>query len=155
MKTKSNANVCIISCTAPTDIYSTYVQTYQYHLVHTIDSYLYQSFVSPLANNRTDNYGGSLENRLRLSLEVAKRVRSEWSGPIFYRLSATDWAEGPEKNEAGEWLQWGNEQSSILAQKLKDEAEIDLIDVSSGGLWAKQKIPVGPGYQVCIIVTWA
>lgn len=74
-------------------------------------------------------------------------MREAWDKPLFVRLSATDWAEGPEKDEEGNWKQWGIEQTTILARQLK-ELGIDLVDVSSGGNWVQQKIPVGPGYQV-------
>ena len=63
------------------------------------------------------------------------------------RLSATDWAAGPEKGADGEWLQWGIEQTVLLVGELK-KLSVDLVDVSSGGNWAAQKIPVVPGYQV-------
>ena len=63
------------------------------------------------------------------------------------RLSATDWAEGPEKDADGKWLQWGIEQTVRLTGELK-QLGVDLIDISSGGNWAAQKIPVEPGYQV-------
>ena len=63
------------------------------------------------------------------------------------RLSATDWADGPEKDADGKWLQWGIEQTVLLAGELK-KLGVDLVDVSSGGNWAAQKIPVVPGYQV-------
>jgi len=118
--------------------------------IHGAHGYLIHSFVSPLSNHRNDEYGGSLENRLRLPLRIAKRVRKEWgeSKPAFFRLSGTDWAEGPEKDESsGEWRQWGVEQSAILSRRLASEAGFDLIDVSSGGNWAAQKIKVGPSYQ--------
>lgn len=66
------------------------------------------------------------------------------------RISATDWAEGPEKDEQGIWKQWGIEQSTILVGKLK-EIGVDLIDCSSGGNWVRQKITIGPGYQVILV----
>ncbi|KAG8726529.1 hypothetical protein FRC12_023311 [Ceratobasidium sp. 428] len=117
--------------------------------VHGGHGYLLHSFYSPLSNKRTDEYGGSLENRLRLPLQVTSAVRAAWgtSKPLFFRLSATDWAEWPEKNEQEEWTTWGIEQTVELAKKLK-EAGVDLIDTSSGGNWVEQKIPVGPLYQV-------
>jgi len=118
--------------------------------VHGAHGYLISSFVSPLSNRRTDDYGGSLDNRLRLPLAIAKRVREVWGEekPLIWRLSGTDWAEGPEKDEqTGEWRQWGVEQSTILAGELQ-KVGVDFIDVSSGGNWAAQKIPIGPGYQV-------
>lgn len=116
--------------------------------IHGAHGYLLHEFLSPLSNVRQDKWGGpSLENRLRLILDLAKRVREAWDKPLFVRLSATDWAEGPEKDEEGNWKQWGIEQTTILARQLK-ELGIDLVDVSSGGNWVQQKIPVGPGYQV-------
>jgi len=118
--------------------------------IHGAHGYLISSFVSPLSNKRIDEYGGSLENRIRLPLEVAKKVREVWGEekPVFVRISAVDWAEGPEKDASGEWKQWGIEQSTILAAELQKVAGIDLIDVSSGGNWSAQKITIGPGYQV-------
>src|SRR5205085_9564907 len=101
--------------------------------------YLLHSFCSPLSNRRTDNYGGSFENRIRLPLQIAKAVRDSWPAdkPVFYRVSATDWAEGG----------WDLPQAIALARELK-QAGIDLIDCSSGGNIATQKIALGPGYQV-------
>ncbi|KZP01216.1 FMN-linked oxidoreductase [Calocera viscosa TUFC12733] len=119
--------------------------------VHGAHGYLIHSFCSLVSNTRTDEYGGSLENRIRMPLAVAKRVRQVWGNekPLFYRVSATDWAAGPEKDEkTGEWLQWGIEQSTVLAQQLQKEAGVDLIDVSTGGVWKDAKISVFPGYQV-------
>ncbi|KDQ21453.1 hypothetical protein BOTBODRAFT_25895 [Botryobasidium botryosum FD-172 SS1] len=117
--------------------------------IHGAHGYLLHSFNSPLSNNRTDQYGGSLENRIRLHLRIAKRVREAWGEdkPLFYRLSAVDWAEGPEQNDKGEWVQWGVQQSIVLARELH-KVGVDLVDVSSGGVWAKQKIAIGPGYQI-------
>ncbi|KAI5453560.1 hypothetical protein NCC49_005386 [Naganishia albida] len=124
--------------------------------IHGAHGYLLHNYVSPLSNHRTDNYGGTLDNRLRLPLEIATAMREQWDKPIFYRVSATDWFEGEERCDDahdkdheghGEWRFWGIQQTTILAQKLKDIG-IDLIDVSSGGNYAGQKIPVGPGYQV-------
>ncbi|KAL7416865.1 NADH:flavin oxidoreductase/NADH oxidase [Mrakia frigida] len=116
--------------------------------IHGAHGYLLHSFNSPLSNIRTDRYGGSFENRIRLSLEIAKAVRTNWDGPLFYRVSGTDWAEGPERDErTGEWKQWGIQQTVALAGELA-KIGVDLIDVSSGGLWADQRIRVGPGYQV-------
>lgn len=116
--------------------------------VHAAHGYLQHEFTSPLSNTRTDQYGGSLENRLRFPLQVTKRLRAVWDKPLFIRISATDWAEGPEKDPAtGEWKQWGIEQSTIYVGELK-KLGVDLIDCSSGGNWVQQKITVGPGYQV-------
>ncbi|KAG8967013.1 hypothetical protein FRC03_010860 [Tulasnella sp. 419] len=117
--------------------------------LHYAHGYLAHEFLSPLSNNRTDEYGGSLENRLRFPLETAAIARKAWGedAPLFVRISATDWAEGPERSESGDWRSWGIEQSRILSNKLKDIG-VDLIDVSSGGNWVTQKIAVGPMYQV-------
>ncbi|KAG9074385.1 hypothetical protein FRC06_010729, partial [Ceratobasidium sp. 370] len=117
--------------------------------IHGAHGYLLHSFYSPLSNNRTDSYGGSLQNRLRLPLRVAQAVRTAWgdSKPLFFRLSATDWAEGPERDENGEWKSWGIEQTVELVKGLKGVG-VDVIDTSSGGNWVKQQIPIGPGYQV-------
>ncbi len=107
--------------------------------VHAAHGYLLHEFLSPLSNERTDEYGGSLENRMRFPLAAAKAVRDAVPEtlPVFVRISATDWAEGG----------WDVEQSVEFAKKLK-EIGIDLIDVSSGGNVPFAKIEVGPGYQV-------
>jgi 2,4-dienoyl-CoA reductase-like NADH-dependent reductase (Old Yellow Enzyme family) len=107
--------------------------------VHAAHGYLLHEFLSPLSNRRTDRFGGSLENRMRLPLAVAGSVRKLVPAelPVFVRISATDWADGG----------WDVEQSVVLAGRLK-ELCIDLIDVSSGGLVPKARIPVGKGYQV-------
>jgi len=107
--------------------------------IHAAHGYLLHEFFSPLSNHRTDDYGGSLENRMRLALRVAEAVRKivPQELPVFVRISATDWADGG----------WDADQSVVLARALK-ELGIDLIDVSSGGLVPKARIPVGKGYQV-------
>jgi 2,4-dienoyl-CoA reductase-like NADH-dependent reductase (Old Yellow Enzyme family) len=107
--------------------------------LHAAHGYLLHEFLSPLSNRRTDGYGGSLENRMRLPLRVAGAVRKLVPAdlPVFVRISATDWAAGG----------WDVEQSVVLAGRLKKQG-IDLIDVSSGGLVPKARIPVGKGYQV-------
>jgi 2,4-dienoyl-CoA reductase-like NADH-dependent reductase (Old Yellow Enzyme family) len=107
--------------------------------IHAAHGYLLHEFLSPLSNRRTDRYGGSLENRMRLLLQVAERLRRQVPAelPLFVRISATDWADGG----------WDVEQSVVLARHLKDLG-VDLIDVSSGGLVPKARIPVGKGYQV-------
>jgi len=115
--------------------------------LHGAHGYLLHEFVSPVSNTRTDAYGGSLENRLRFPLRIASRCREVWSKPLFVRISATDWAEGPEQGPDGEWKNWGIEQSKIYVGELK-KLGVDLIDCSSGGNWVQQKITVGPGYQV-------
>ena len=107
--------------------------------IHAAHGYLLHQFLSPLSNNRTDEYGGSFENRIRLTLEVLESVQSEWPEnlPLFVRISATDWADGG----------WNIEESVQLSKILKERG-VDLIDVSSGGLVSHQKIPVEPSYQV-------
>jgi len=94
--------------------------------------------LSPLSNQRTDAYGGSFENRTRLTREVVAAVRKIWPEklPLFVRLSATDWAEGG----------WNLEETIALAKILRDEG-VDLIDTSSGGLVPNAKMTLGPGYQ--------
>lgn len=116
--------------------------------IHGAHGYLIHEFLSPLSNNRTDQYGGSLENRLRYPLQLVEAVRKAWADkPLFVRISATDWAEGPEKGENGKWRYWGLEQSKIFVGKMR-ELGIDLLDCSTGGNWVQQEIPVGPGFQV-------
>jgi 2,4-dienoyl-CoA reductase-like NADH-dependent reductase (Old Yellow Enzyme family) len=107
--------------------------------IHAAHGYLLHEFLSPLSNHRTDQYGGSLENRMRLPLRVAERLRALMPDelPLFVRLSATDWVEGG----------WDVEQSIELAKRLKDVG-VDLIDVSSGGTVPTASIPVAKGYQV-------
>lgn len=107
--------------------------------IHAAHGYLLHEFLSPLSNHRTDEYGGSLENRMRLLLRVAAAIRERVPRelPVFVRISATDWAEGG----------WDAEQSVVVAGKLK-ELGIDLIDVSSGALVPHVRIPVGKNYQV-------
>ncbi|TFY70007.1 hypothetical protein EVJ58_g98 [Rhodofomes roseus] len=116
--------------------------------VHAAHGYLLHEFVSPLSNVRTDNYGGEpLENRLRFPLRLISRLRAAWDKPLFVRVSATDWAEGPEKGEDGLWKQWGIEQTKVYVGEMQ-KIGVDLIDCSTGGNWVHQQIPVGPGYQV-------
>ena len=107
--------------------------------IHAAHGYLLHEFLSPLANQRTDAYGGSLENRMRLTLEVVERVRAVWPEhlPLFVRISATDWAEGG----------WNADESVELAKQLKARG-VDLVDCSSGGLVPYAQIPAGPGFQV-------
>ena len=106
--------------------------------IHAAHGYLIHEFLSPLSNQRTDAYGGSLENRTRILREIVAAVRGSWpqGAPVFVRISATDWIEGG----------WDIEQSVELARQLKGLG-VDLIDCSSGGNVAHAQIPVGPGYQ--------
>lgn len=107
--------------------------------IHAAHGYLVHQFLSPLSNRRTDAYGGSFDNRVRLLLEVVDAVRMDWPPgyPLFVRISATDWAEDG----------WAADDAVRLSALLKTR-EVDVIDCSSGGLVPYQKIPVGPGYQV-------
>ncbi|MBC5774768.1 NADPH dehydrogenase NamA [Pontibacter sp. KCTC 32443] len=107
--------------------------------IHAAHGYLLHEFYSPLSNKRTDEYGGSFENRIRLLLEVTETIKEVWPSdyPLFVRISATDWTEGG----------WTGEDSIALARILKDKG-IDLIDCSTGGNVPAAKIPVGPCYQV-------
>lgn len=107
--------------------------------VHCAHGYLLNEFLSPLSNQREDEYGGSLENRCRLPLRIARTIRELWpqQWPVFVRISATDWVEGG----------WDLQQSVQFAKSLK-EIGIDLIDCSTGGLVANAKIPVAPGFQI-------
>ena len=110
--------------------------------VHAAHGYLLHNFLSPLSNKRTDAYGGSFENRIRITLDATRAVKKaiEESGlsiPLFVRISALDWVEGG----------WTVDESIKLARVLKHDVGIDLLDVSSAGLDPRQKINVGPGYQ--------
>ncbi|MFZ4577682.1 MAG: NADH:flavin oxidoreductase/NADH oxidase [Myxococcota bacterium] len=107
--------------------------------IHMAHGYLLHEFLSPLSNLRTDAWGGDLEGRMRLPLEVARAVRASWPEhlPLFVRLSATDWKEGG----------WDLESSITLARRL-GELGVDLIDCSTGGLVADAVVPAAPGFQV-------
>ena len=107
--------------------------------LHAAHGYLIHEFLSPLVNTRTDEYGGSFDNRARLCLEAVDAVRRVWPEqlPVFVRISSTDWKDGG----------WDIEQSVELARRLRDRG-VDLVDCSSGGAVADAKIPAGPGYQV-------
>jgi 2,4-dienoyl-CoA reductase-like NADH-dependent reductase (Old Yellow Enzyme family) len=111
-------------------------QVVELHMAH---GYLLHEFLSPLVNQRGDDYGGSLENRIRFPLRVARVVRREWPAelPFFVRISATDWVPGG----------WDIDQSLVLARKLK-EIGVDLIDCSSGFAVPDEQVPFGPGFQV-------
>jgi 2,4-dienoyl-CoA reductase-like NADH-dependent reductase (Old Yellow Enzyme family) len=107
--------------------------------LHGAHGYLLHEFLSPLSNQRTDEYGGSFENRIRIVLETVDAVRRVWPEKylLFLRISTSDWTSGG----------WTPEDSIALAQKLKARG-VDLFDCSSGGNVASARIPVGPGYQV-------
>ena len=107
--------------------------------IHGAHGYLIHEFLSPLSNRRTDNYGGSFDNRIRLCLEVVDAVREVWPerSPVWLRISSTDWVEGG----------WDVDQSVELARRVHARG-VDLVDCSSGGLAMNQQIKLGPGYQV-------
>jgi 2,4-dienoyl-CoA reductase-like NADH-dependent reductase (Old Yellow Enzyme family) len=107
--------------------------------LHAAHGYLFHEFLSPLSNQRTDAYGGTLANRMRLLLETTAAIRALWPErwPVMVRLSATDWTPGG----------WDLPQSIELAKSLKTQG-VDLIDCSSGGNVARAQIPLAPGYQV-------
>jgi 2,4-dienoyl-CoA reductase-like NADH-dependent reductase (Old Yellow Enzyme family) len=107
--------------------------------IHAAHGYLLHEFLSPLTNIRTDEYGGSYDNRSRVLKQICKAVREVWPRelPLFVRVSATDWAEGG----------WRPEDTVALAHHLSG-CGVDLIDCSSGGIAPGIAIPAGPGYQV-------
>jgi 2,4-dienoyl-CoA reductase-like NADH-dependent reductase (Old Yellow Enzyme family) len=108
--------------------------------IHGAHGYLISEFLSPLSNDRKDEYGGGFDDRIRFLMETIDAVRSEWPSdlPLFLRLSCTDWVEGG----------WTLEDSIALARLVKAKGDVDLIDCSSGGNDPRQKIPVHPGYQL-------
>lgn len=112
--------------------------------IHAAHGFLFHQFLSPVSNKRTDEYGGSFENRIRLLLEVIQdtRLTIPQTMPLFLRISATDWLE--ETGIDG----WTLEDSAQLAVKAASFG-VDFIDVSSGGSHPRQIIKVGPGYQAC------
>jgi 2,4-dienoyl-CoA reductase-like NADH-dependent reductase (Old Yellow Enzyme family) len=107
--------------------------------LHSAHGYLLHQFLSPISNKRTDQYGGSLQNRMRYPLEVFDAVRAAFPAekPVGIKVSATDWVEGG----------WDLAQTIEYAKELKKRG-VDWIDASSGGVSPQQKIPLGPGYQV-------
>ena len=107
--------------------------------IHAAHGYLLNEFLSPLTNHRSDEYGGTFENRIRLTCEISAAVRAVWPDewPVFVRISATEWADGG----------WTVDDSVRLATRLA-ALGIDVIDTSSGGNVAHQQVEVHPGYQV-------
>jgi 2,4-dienoyl-CoA reductase-like NADH-dependent reductase (Old Yellow Enzyme family) len=107
--------------------------------VHAAHGYLMHQFTSPLSNKRTDKYGGSFENRVRLVREVVQAIRSVWPEelPVAVRITGSDWRDDG----------WTPDDAVALSCLLKDDGA-DLIDVTSGGLVPRVSIPIGPGYQV-------
>ncbi|KAL8860599.1 MAG: hypothetical protein Q9178_002952 [Gyalolechia marmorata] len=111
--------------------------------IHNAHGYLLHSFLSPASNKRTDEYGGSFENRIRLTIEILELTRQNVPEemPVFLRISATDWLEHEKDMDS-----WKVEDTVRLAKILATKG-VDLLDVSSGGLHPNQKIKTGPGYQ--------
>jgi NADPH2 dehydrogenase len=107
--------------------------------LHSAHGYLLHQFLSPISNKRADQYGGSLQNRMRYPLEVFDAVRAAFPAekPVGIKVSATDWVEGG----------WDLAQTIEYAKELKKRG-VDWVDASSGGVSPQQKIPLGPGYQV-------
>ncbi|KAJ2659571.1 hypothetical protein IWW48_003410 [Coemansia sp. RSA 1200] len=107
--------------------------------LHSAHGYLLHEFNSPLSNKRTDEYGGSFENRIRMLLEIVRKVRAVWpkEKPLFVRVSATDWVEGG----------WDIDDTVALAKILVNEG-VDLMGCSTAGNDPRQQIPLGPSYQV-------
>ena len=120
--------------------------------IHGAHGYLIGEFLSPYSNHRTDEYGGSFENRTRFALRVVDAVRAVWPDelPLFFRISATDWLTESRRDrnaDAGERDGWTVDETVRLAAELRAHG-VDLLDVSSGGNATRVPIPVGPGYQV-------
>ncbi|KAL8947396.1 MAG: hypothetical protein Q9222_006318 [Ikaeria aurantiellina] len=111
--------------------------------IHNAHGYLLHSFLSPVSNKRTDEYGGSFENRIRLTLEIVELTRRTVpeNMPVILRISATDWLENEPDMDS-----WKADDTVRLAEILADKG-VDLLDVSSGGIHPKQKVKTGPGYQ--------
>lgn len=105
--------------------------------IHAAHGYLLHQFLSPISNQRTDQYGGSLENRMRFPLEVFQAVRAVYPGVLGIRVSATDWVEDG----------WTPEETVEFSERLK-AFDVSYIHVSTGGVSAQQKIAIGPAYQV-------
>ncbi|KAK3293138.1 uncharacterized protein B0H64DRAFT_444427 [Chaetomium fimeti] len=112
--------------------------------IHNAHGYLLSSFLSPQANTRTDEYGGSFENRIRLSLEIAQITRDVVGDrvPVFLRVSATDWVEDTLPAES-----WTAKDTVRFAEALAAQGAVDLIDVSTGGVHSAQKVKAGPAFQ--------
>ena len=113
--------------------------------IHNAHGYLLMSFTSPVSNKRTDEYGGSFENRIRLSVEIAKLTRENvpLNMPVFMRVSATDWLEESMPDEPS----WRLEDTVNFAQVLAENGDIDVLDISSGGNHRAQHIHAKPAFQ--------
>ncbi|KAJ1831210.1 hypothetical protein LPJ63_004439 [Coemansia sp. RSA 2711] len=114
--------------------------------LHGAHGYLIHEFLSPISNTRTDQYGGSFDNRIRFLVETVRAVRKVWpeEKPLFVRLSMTDWVSPSDEIPTGGWT----EEESIALSKALLDAGVDLIDCSTSGSSPKQQIPLSPGYQV-------
>ncbi|MBN9643927.1 NADH:flavin oxidoreductase/NADH oxidase [Corynebacterium mendelii] len=113
--------------------------------IHGAHGYLIHEYLSPLANKRTDNFGGDLGNRMRFPLQIARAVREGFSGPVGLRVSATDWVDGgitPDDN-------------AEFAARVDEAIGLAWLDVSTGGLTGADPVPTGPGYQVPVARTIA
>jgi 2,4-dienoyl-CoA reductase-like NADH-dependent reductase (Old Yellow Enzyme family) len=131
-------------------------QVLELHIAH---GYLLHQYLSPLSNTREDEYGGSLENRMRFPLAIVKAVREAWPAelPLFVRISATDWADGRQESDINETnsidhTSWRLADTLLFCHELK-QLGVDLIDCSSGGTLPHADIPVGPGYQTPFAAT--
>lgn len=124
--------------------------------IHSAHGYLLHQFLSPVSNKRTDKYGGSFDNRIRLLLEVSEAIRANISDtmPLLVRISATDWFEFDDELKKEFPESWTVDQSIELVSRLSDLG-VDLVDVSSGGVHAKSAIAIkpGPAYQVHLAQT--
>ncbi|KAE8225923.1 hypothetical protein CF319_g1411 [Tilletia indica] len=120
------------------------VSGYDFVELHSAHGYLFHDFNSPISNTRTDEYGGSFENRTRFLLDTARAIKKRWPDrSLWVRISATDFAEHLEPGQET----WNVESSIKLAQLLEKE-DVDFLDVSAGGLTPEQRIQPGPGYQL-------
>ncbi|KAK0550582.1 hypothetical protein OC846_003597 [Tilletia horrida] len=118
---------------------------YDFVELHFAHGYLGHSFLSPISNKRTDEYGGSFENRTRILFEMIREIKQRWPDrSLWVRISATDYAEHLESEGQETW----NLQSSIKLAQLLEKEDIDFLDVSAGGLTPEQRITPGPGYQL-------
>ncbi|KAJ5884765.1 hypothetical protein N7495_009275 [Penicillium taxi] len=114
--------------------------------IHNAHGYLLNAFISPSSNKRTDEYGGSFDNRIRLSMEISQLTRDVLgpNKPVFLRVSATDWLEKSMPEEEG----WKLEHTVEFARRLAEQGAIDLIDISTGGVHVKQKVESAVAFQV-------
>ncbi|KAJ2099659.1 hypothetical protein GGI16_003936, partial [Coemansia sp. S142-1] len=114
--------------------------------LHGAHGYLLHEFLSPISNKRTDEYGGTFDNRIRFVVETVRKVRQVWpeQKPLFVRLSMTDWVSPSDEIPTGGWT----EEESVELAKILAKEGVDLVDCSTSGSSPKQHIPLSPGYQV-------